>query len=199
MTQQPNLVDQLMMMQLWLDMQKAQNQQRQPMGMGAQPAPASGGTAGGVRPPAGSTTLLKNAFKGGESGYGGVGNVAAIIALQHELSNATDSNRRFEGAQTDDIFSSKLGGAHFATEPWAAWSFDKLGINAPTAGEKFDAAVENKDWGKAIGRLPGAASHYLDPSTALSYDLLQDDKFGTWGKVLSKAAFPWRWAMDLFD
>ena len=136
---------------------------------------------------------------GSNGGYGGPAAVAAIIAFQHALSNQTSKNRRFEGVQTDDIFSSNLGGAHFATEPWAAYAFDQGGFNVPTSGEKFDAAMENKDYGMAARRLPAAASHYLDPSTALTYDLLQDEKFGKVGPIISKVMMPWRWAMDLLD
>lgn len=144
---------------------------------------------------------IGNIYQSGSDGggYGGFANVAAVIALQHALSNQTGKRREFEGVQTDDIFSTDLQGAHFGTEPWAAYAFDKFGFDTPTSGEKFDAAWENKDYGMAMRRLPAAASHYLDPSSALSYDLLQDKRFGKAGPIIAKIAFPWRWATDLLD
>lgn len=134
------------------------------------PAQQQGGGGGG-----GMSMNLGSLFGGGESAAGGgagggeaagggagggmglatMGYIAAAILGQHLASKATDTE--FEGQETGDAFSGSFG-----TEPWLALLHDKLGLS-PTAGERFDAAVKNKDYGTAAKRLPAAADYWADP------------------------------------
>ena len=129
--------------------QQAMMQQRQQQG-------------GGLPPGAGS---VASNFMGGGAGGGGeaagmggmgiAGIIAAAIAAQHGMSNAT--NTEFEGQRTDDAFA-----GHYGTEPWLAFGHDKLGLD-PTAGERFDAAIANGDYGTAMKRSPAMLDYWADP------------------------------------
>ena len=116
-----------------------------------------GGGAGGAGAGAGA-----GAGGGGGGGAGaglGAGYVAAIIAAvtaaQHYLSNETDT--KVEGVRSDDAF-----GGHFGTQPYQAYAYQQLGMPA-SSGERFDAAVENSDWGTALERLPDTADYWANP------------------------------------
>jgi len=111
-------------------------------------------------------SLGNNPLYSSEAGLSGMGIgaiIAAAIAAQHGLSNATDTV--YEGQKTDDAFS-----GNFGTEPWLAWAHDKLGMG-PTMGEKFDAAINNKDYGKAFSRSFGMADYWSDPARTWGYDI----------------------------
>lgn len=107
---------------------------------------SASGTAGGGSA-AGSSGM-------GAWGVGGL--VAAAIGAQHAMSN--DTNRSFDGVKTNDAFS-----GHFATEPWMAWGFDKLGAEQATPGEKYDAAMKNKDYTQAGLNSMAATRQWSDP------------------------------------
>lgn len=120
-------------------------------------AGAAGGGGGGSA--AGSSA-------GGIGAGGAYAAIAALIAAGiHAQHKATEHNKRkIEGQEAGDWFShGNIGDKGFATEPWFAMLSDKLGLNA-TAGEKFDAAYRNKDWGTALKRLPAAADYWVDPA-----------------------------------
>lgn len=110
------------------------------MGLGG-----SGSTAGGSA--AGSSGGL------GAAGIGGI--IVAAIAVQHMATEDTDTE--VEGVKTGNVFSGQFG-----TEPWMGWVHDKLGLS-PTAGEKFDAAVKNKDWDTAFKRSFEMSDYWADP------------------------------------
>jgi hypothetical protein len=97
----------------------------------------------------------------GMGGGGIAGIIAAAIIAQHMMSRGT--NTEFEGQKTDDAFAGNYG-----TEPWLAFLHDKLGWG-PTGGEKFDAAVQNKDWGKALQRSPAMLDYWADPPANWAY------------------------------
>jgi len=119
-----------------------------PSSMGGVGQEISGMSAGGSSSGAGSGGL-------GAAGIGGI--VLAAIAAQHGLSQDTDTT--FEGVKSGDAFSGQFG-----TEPWLAWAHDKLGLS-PTAGERFDAAVKNDDWGEAFKRSFEMSDYWADPGS----------------------------------
>ena len=120
---------------------------------------------------------------GGMGAMGYVGIIAAAIAAQHAMSSNTE--REFEGVKTDDAFSGNM-----LTEPWQAYMYQKMGINTPTMGEKFDAAVENKDWGSALRRSAGAFAH--DPLRETIYDASKSK----WGKTTAAIIDPGSFLLD---
>jgi len=136
-------------------------QQRQQGGGGGMPGIGSamnmigGGGEGGVFAETGMHAGAEGGGSAGGMGAGMAGVIAAIIGGQHLLSNATDTE--VDGVKTDDAFA-----GHFGTEPWLGYAHDKLGLE-PTAGEGFDAAIANKDYGKALEKLPAAADYWADP------------------------------------
>lgn len=121
--------------------------------------PSAGGNAGmgGQLSPVGAS-----GGSGGGAGAGGLGAggimaiIAAAIAAQAAASHNTDTV--FEGQKTNDAFS-----GNFGTEPWFAFLADKMGWE-PTAGEKFDAAVNNEDWSLAAKRFPAMTNYWRDPA-----------------------------------
>jgi len=141
------------------------------IGLGAEaPAGYGGASQGGISGMSSGTTSGMGAM-----GYAGI--VAAAIAAQHYMSNNT--NREFEGVKTDDAFS-----GNFLTEPWQAYMYEKMGIDTPTSGENFDAAVENKDWSSALRRAPAAFAH--DPLRETIYDSASNK----WGKTTAAIIDP---------
>ena len=126
---------------------------------------------------------------GSTSSYG---TIAAIIALQHSLTGMND--RVYEGQATGDVFS-----ADFMTEPWWSYVTNQFGWDA-TAGEKFDAATSNQDWGAAAHRFPSASLYWADPVGGWENDFLQNT-FGDWGFLvdpLNSIHFLGDWTSDLF-
>lgn len=103
------------------------------------------------------TMSIANKFMGGSGGGMGMpySGIAAAIAAQHLM--AMNNNRTFEGQRSGDVFT-----GDFLTEPWFAFASDRLGLPT-TAGEKFDAAIKNKDWNAALKRLPEATDYWADP------------------------------------
>jgi len=102
---------------------------------------------------------------GGGSSMGAlstIGYIVAAIMAQHALSDATDTV--FEGQRTGDVFS-----GNFMTEPWLAYTAQQWGWQ-PTAGQKFDAAVQNQDWGAAAYRSPSVAAYWGDPAGTGIYE-----------------------------
>ena len=139
--------------------EKASNTYRQQVPGQTTKTEGGGGGAPGDGSLAAMPTFVQSLF-GSESGagMGGMGLagiIAAAIVVQHGLSDATDTE--FEGVKTDDAFA-----GHFGTEPWFAYAHDKLGLD-PTAGEKFDAAVANRDWKKAAKRFPAMVDYWTNP------------------------------------
>lgn len=137
------------------------------------------------------SSMGSGASSGSSSGaLGTMGWVAAAIAAQHMLSD--DTSTEIDGVKTNDAFS-----GHFGTEPWLAWAHDKAGIE-PTAGEKFDAAVENSDWSKAGENFNGMTSYWANPTSSwlasggealgLDHDTAQwlspESKVGQWSDKL---------------
>ena len=118
---------------------------------------------------ASGNAMASPAASGGGLGAAGIGGIiAAAIAAQHGLSNAT--SRQFEGVRTDDAF-----GGHFGTEPWFGWLSERWGLPI-TAGEKFDAAIANKDYGTALKRMPAMMDYWADPGRS-------------WGNALGRKTF----------
>jgi len=132
---------------------------------------------------------LSGAYGGGESGgeaaggEGILGYVIAAIYAQHELSKATD--RKTEGQPTEDVFS-----GNFTTEPWYAYMRQQFGWDDPTAGEKFDASVEQGDWGNAAARSIPVAQYWGDPAGTWLYDSSKE----VLGEEASAVIFPDHWA-----
>lgn len=119
------------------------------MGMGSDAASLAAAESG-----AGSSATSS----GGLGAWGTGGIVAAAIAAQHMMTR--DNDREVDGVKTGDAFSGQFG-----TEPWFAWAGNKMG-NAPTAGEKFDAAVKNDDWNKAGGSFNEMTSYWANPTSS---------------------------------
>lgn len=148
---------------------------------GGDAAAAEAGTeAAGIGEAAGG----EGAGAAGGMGAGMAGLIAAIIAGQHYLSSGT--NRVTEGVKTDDAFS-----GNFMTEPWAAYAMEKLGVDEPLAGEYFDAAMENKDYGLAAKRLPAALHYWSNPFGSLIGHVAKDKLGGVAGAI----ADPFGWIL----
>ena len=124
---------------------------------------------------------------GGSSMLGTVGTYAgyigAAIAGQHLLSNQT--SRSFDGRATKDAF-----GGSGATEPWLAYGYQKMGIDAPTSGEQLDADVKNGDWGSAVSHVPSHAAYYFNPGANFLSDFAGQKLGDTWGPIVSSMIFP---------
>jgi len=142
-----------------------------------------GGAASGANMPSGPGGF------GGPMAYAGI--VAAAIAAQHAMSNAT--TRRFDGQRTKDAF-----GGSFMTEPWLAFGFDKLGIDSPTAGENFDAAWQNRDYHNSAERFPRALSYWGEPGSSVGYDLLDDKLGGKFANIAFPNQYGFKQLGDLF-
>ena len=159
--------------------------------------PTGGETGAGTTAPAttGGTEIVASGGEiggAGSSGSGGLGAlgtagiVAAAIAAQHGLSNQTDTE--FEGVKTDDAF-----GGHFGTEPWLGFVHDKLGWE-PTEGEKFDAAVDNKDWGLALERTPAMLDYWSDPARSWGHGAAKN----IFGEEVAGILSPLDYIVELF-
>lgn len=111
------------------------------------------------------------AAAGGMGATGIAAIILAAIAAQHYMSNNTE--REFEGVKTDDAFAQ-----HYGTDPWQPYMYQKLGINTPTAGEKFDAAIENGDYDLAARRTPSLVNQWFNTGGQIAYDIA-DDKWGS--------------------
>lgn len=123
-----------------------------------------------------AASLAEGSGGKGAGPWGIAGIVAAAIAAQHYLSGKTD--REFEGIKTKDAFS-----GHYGTEPWQAFLYDKLGIDRPSAGESFDAAMARGDYGTALKRLPTTLSYWADPPGSIMHDIARD-KLGNTGAAI---------------
>ena len=153
----------LEMMQRQRQMQQQQQQgpEMPPMGManqfmGSGPGMPPGGEGG---PPGGGLSAT--------SGGGLAAIILAAIAAQHALSKKTSTT--FEGQETGDVFS-----GNFMTEPWQGFAYDKLGMD-PSSGQRFDAAIKNKDYTLAAKRFPEASDYWADPLRHTTGDVL--DKY----------------------
>ena len=159
-----------------LKAQMAQQQQQQAQSSGDQEGPSmsmdimemiggGGGEAaigGAVDSPIGGGASLGGAEGATSTPYGAIAAlIAAAMYGQHE---ATGTNPRvIEGQETGDWFEGgSLQDRSPTTEPWLAALRSDMGLSA-TAGEKFDAAWKNKDWGKMLERLPATADYWADP------------------------------------
>lgn len=157
-----------------------------------------GGTAGGG---------VGGGETAGGMGGGTAAAIAAVIAAQMLATKFTDrragdkpqhTTSRAEGHRTGNVFS-----MDFFTEPWQAYAYQTLGVDTLTPGEKTDAAVDrfrNDEGGlmDVAKTAPGTAAQWFDPTGSVIYDLM-DDKFGTVGKIASKAVFPLQWLGRLFS
>jgi len=140
-----NQMNQIRNMQI---MQARQQSAQQQQNIGTPPVGllnefAGGGSGGG------------SASAGGLGGGGIAGIIAAAIAAQHGLS--TQRSREINGRKPGDVFS-----GNFATEPWYSYVNEKIGLD-PLPGEKFDAAIKNKDYGEALNQFPMVANYWADP------------------------------------
>lgn len=198
-----NFIDEMIRLQMLNNMKRAAAQQGGQQGRqsgGMSPTSAyrmysqfgSGGTAGGAAEGAGSGTSVA-AWPAA---------VAAIIAGQHLMSNATDRRTSISGGQgrghrTGDVFS-----LDFFTEPWQPYAYEKLGIDRATPGEKTDAAINairdgESGWDNLLRSAPGTAAQWFDPTGSVLSDWMSE-KGGTLGDVASKAIFPLQWIGRLF-
>jgi hypothetical protein len=162
--------------------------------------------SGGMNMP--NMNILDSILGGGESGsmIGGTGDpssysaggagaggyIAAAIALQQLLGKS--NNRKVDNQKSGTVFDYFTSGGEklpsVATEPWLGYAYNKLGWE-PTEGEKFDAAVKNKDWGKAAERAIPAADYWFGgtPLDSMGYDFLENEV----GKGTGKFLLPQRW------
>jgi len=121
---------------------------------------------------------------GGAGGMGGAGIfaiVAAVIAGQYYTTTRTDT--KFEGHETGNVFS-----GDFSTEPWFAYAHDKWDWE-PTAGEKWDAAVHNDDWGLAAKRTPAMGNYWANPIGQWQYDSINEEVSGDVADVLDPVSY----------
>lgn len=143
-----------------------------------QMGPESGGGDGGAE----STAGAMEGGGGGEGGgfnWGPLGYFAAAVVAQHLFSG--DTNREFEGQETSDLFQGSVG-----TEPWYAWAKQQMGLDDPSAGESFDAALKNEDWEKAIARFPSTLHYWFNPAQSSGYEAIKEQ----WGDEWALAIFP---------
>lgn len=103
----------------------------------------------------GGSTTGGSTAGGGLGGAGIFAIIAAAIAAQHLAAQNTDT--KIEGQRSGGVFS-----GNFATEPWLGFLSQEMGWE-PTIGQKFDAAVKNKDWSKVAKRSFGAMDYWADP------------------------------------
>ena len=145
--------------------------------------PGAGGAEGagsGAGPSAGGATPNS----GGLSPTGGAGLagiIAAAIAVQHGLSKKTSTTHK--GQETGDAFS-----GNFMTEPWQGFAYDKLGFK-PSAGQRMDAAIKNKDWKQAFKESPEAFNYWANPAGSVSTDVIERIA----GEKVANVADPQRW------
>ena len=130
---------------------------------------------------AGATASEGGSMLGTVGTYAGY--IGAAIAGQHLLSNQT--SRSFDGRATKDMF-----GGSGATEPWLAYAYQKMGIEAPTSGEQLDADVKNGSWGDAISHVPSHAAYYFNPGANFLSDFAGQKLGDTWGPIASTLIFP---------
>ncbi len=138
-------------------------------------AAAGAGASSGSGAAAGGTAAGSSAGAGGsEAGAGGsslgtAGAIAAIIAGQYLLGEATDTE--FEGQPTRHFFSTNEEGnwsPGIANDPWLGWSYQQMGAGA-SPGQKMDARLWNEDWGGAAKSLPATVDQWTDPVRSLGY------------------------------
>ena len=141
----------------------------------------------GVGMPPGGMSVAQNYMGGGAEGTSLTSAaplaaiIAAAIAIQHGLSRKTSTE--FEGQPTGDAFSGDFG-----TEPWLGYAYDKLGFD-PTAGQKFDAAIKNRDWETALRRTPDMLSYWTEPGSHVAYDVVKEKAGSNIANILN----PMRW------
>ncbi len=134
----------------------------------------------------GSGAVGGGASSGGMGAWGMGGIIGAAILGQHVLSNNT--SREVEGVKTDDVF-----GGNFATEPWLAFLYDKIGLQEDgSPGEKFDAAIKNDDHSLALKRAPAALNYWGNPGGSVAYDVTEDVVGKKWAGVFD----PIQWALN---
>lgn len=152
----------------------------------------------------------------GEAAGGGMGEglsavggyVAAIIAAQQMMGNATDRRAgdsgnkndvsKNEGHRTGTVFS-----GDFFTEPWQPYLYQQMGNDKLTPGEKTDAAIDRFREGDGsvmdvAKTAPATGAQWFDPAGSVGYDML-DDKGGKVGGMIGKAVFPVQGIARLFD
>jgi hypothetical protein len=109
------------------------------------------------------------------------------------MSSATDRRTDLSGVEgshrTGDIFS-----GDFFTEPWMAFAYDKLGVDAPTPGEKTDASIDaiqdgENGWDNLLRSAPATGAQWFDPVGTFGQGYLEE-KGGPIGKWAGRAAFP---------
>ena len=166
------------------------------------------GTMGGAESTGGLWDSIGGMFGGGGGegassvGYGTLGYILAAIAGQHMMSSDTDRQFSPSGAggsshRTGDVFS-----GDFFTEPWMAYAYDKLGVEGATPGEETDSSINairdgESAWDNLLRSAPATAAQWFDPVGSFGYGLMED-KLGTFGKWLGRAAFPVHWLADMF-
>lgn len=128
-----------------------------------------------------SSLFDSSGSSGGSSGSaeGGAGTAAWVLAaILGQMAATNSTGTKVEGQPTGNWFTVQNGrwDPSTTTEPWLAMGHDWLGWK-PTAGEKFDAAVKNSDWGNAVKRLPAAADYWADPIRSWA-------GFSTWRNIV---------------
>lgn len=142
-----------------------------------------------------AVTAGGEAVPSASSGLGAVGNTAAVLAIiagQKRLSDLTKT--KFEGQKTGDFFTFDDQGRwspRFGNEPWHGFMNQQWGLG-PSAGEKFDAAVANNDWGLAAKRLPSTVQQWINPVGDFGYDAIE----GKWGPEIAGALDPITYGFD---
>ena len=127
---------------------------------------------------------------GGTSLFSTMGPYAAIgAAIIGQQIMAQNTNRMFEGQRTGGVTS-----GNFTTEPWLAFTADRLGWDF-TPGEKFDAAVQNRDWDTAFARAPAAIDYWTDPARGALYTGLS----GMFGNTMAGIIDPLSYGLRNID
>lgn len=149
-------------------------------------------TTTGAGTTAGGGLTGGGASSGGLGGAGVAGIAAAAILGQQMAVNATDTT--YKGQKTGGFFTRDEQGRwapRFGNEPWHGYLNEQWGI-APSAGEKWDAAMYNQDWGELARRTPGTVQQWLNPIGDFGYDVIENK----WGPNFAGTLDPITYGFD---
>lgn len=150
-----------------------------------------------------SGELVSGSISSGSSAWGSLANpVTAIIAAATaaQLAASNNNDKVVEGIEMEgkDLINPWIDGDEskypaVGQEPWLSWMTqfgdDK---NYATSGDRFTAAVENEDWGKAVARGPAMLAHWADPGSSTLGELA-----GSYlGKDAKSVVNPVQWSLD---
>lgn len=124
---------------------------------GSGPSSGAGGAGIGAGAGGGGSAAGSSAGGMGAAGWGAVfaAIAAGMTAIQRAATRSQDQS--FEGQESGGYPEHS-----FFTEPWYANLVEKMDLG-PTSGERMDAAIKNKDWGKVARRAPAAIDYWADP------------------------------------